>query len=123
MIEDGFNNVAILARQDSYGEASGRPVEKGIKDERRHVAAKELYSADATNFTAEVNKIAASKPDALVLIAFDETTKIIPQLIAKGVGPQDLPDVLRGRQHRRLLRRTSTKGTLKGVKAPSRAPS
>ena len=64
---------------------------------------KKLYSADATNFTAEVNKVAAAKPDAIVLIAFDETKKIIPQLIAKGVGPQDVQIVLRRRQHRRLL--------------------
>ena len=49
-----------------------------------------LYAADAQNFTAEVNEIAASQPDALVLIAFNETTKIIPQLIAKGIGPQDI---------------------------------
>ena len=49
-----------------------------------------LYSADAQNYTAEVNKVAASKPDAIVLIAFEETTKIIPQLIAKGVGPEDV---------------------------------
>ena len=49
-----------------------------------------LYAADAQNFTAEVNKVAAAKPDAIVLVAFDETTKIIPQLIAKGIGPQDV---------------------------------
>ena len=49
-----------------------------------------LYAADAQNFTAEVNKVAASKPDAIVLVSFDETTKIIPQLIAKGIGPQDV---------------------------------
>ena len=48
---------------------------------------KELYSADATNFTAEVNKIAAAKPDAIVLIAFDETKKIIPQLDRQGHRP------------------------------------
>jgi ABC-type branched-subunit amino acid transport system substrate-binding protein len=49
-----------------------------------------LYSADATNYTAEINQIAAAKPDALVLVAFEETTKIIPQLIAKGIGPDDI---------------------------------
>ena len=49
-----------------------------------------LYNADAETFTAEVNKIAAAKPDAIVLVAFDETTKIIPQLVAKGIGPQDI---------------------------------
>ena len=37
-----------------------------------------------------MNKIAAAKPEALVLVSFEEATKIIPQLIAKGVGPQDM---------------------------------
>ena len=89
VIGDGKNNVAILARQDSYGELLAGQIEKGIKAGGGNVVTKQLYSADATNFTAEVNKVAASKPDALVLVAFDETKKIIPALIAKGVGPQD----------------------------------
>jgi branched-chain amino acid transport system substrate-binding protein len=90
VIGDGKNNVAILARQDSYGELLAGQIEKGIKSGGGNVVTKQLYSADATNFTAEVNKVAASKPDALVLVAFDETKKIIPALKAKGVGPQDV---------------------------------
>ena len=90
VVGDGFNHVAILARQDSYGELLANQIDKGIKAGGGTVVTKQLYSADATNFTAEVNKVAASKPDAVVLVAFDETKKIIPQLIAKGVGPQDV---------------------------------
>ena len=90
VIGDGKNNVAILARQDSYGELLAGQIEKGIKAGGGNVVTKQLYSADATNYTAEVNKVAASKPDAIVLVAFDETKKIIPSLIAKGVGPQDV---------------------------------
>jgi len=90
VIGDGKNNVAILARQDSYGELLASQIEKGIKAGGGNVVTKQLYSADATNFTAEVNKVAASKPDAVVLVAFNETTKIIPTLISKGVGPQDV---------------------------------
>ena len=89
VIEDGHSNVAILARQDSYGELLAAQTEKGLKDGGANVAAKILYSADATNYTAEINKIAATKPDAIVLIAFNETTKIIPAMVAKGIGPQD----------------------------------
>ena len=91
LIEDGKNNIAILARQDSYGELLAGQIEKGIKAGGANVAVKKLYSADATNFTAEVNAVASKKPDALVLVAFDETKKIIPALIAKSVGPQDVP--------------------------------
>lgn len=87
---DGKQNVAILARQDSYGEALADQVEMGLKEAGVTVAAKTLYSADATNYTAEVNEIAATQPDALVLIAFNETTKIIPELIAKGIGPDEV---------------------------------
>ena len=89
-VEDGFDNVAIMARQDFYGEGLADQVEATLEEKGASVADYVLYSADAQNFTAEVNKIAASKPDALVLVAFNETTKIIPQLIAKGIGPQDI---------------------------------
>jgi ABC-type branched-subunit amino acid transport system substrate-binding protein len=90
IVDDQFNNVAILARQDSYGEGLANRLQEILKEKGATVAAYELYSADATNYTAEVNKIAASKPDALALIGFEETTKIVPQLIAKNVGPQDV---------------------------------
>ena len=89
VIEDGKNNVAILARQDSYGELLAGQIEKGIKAGGGQIATKQLYSADATNYTAEINKVAATKPDAIILVAFDETKKIIPGLIAKGIGPKD----------------------------------
>ena len=116
VIEDGKNNVAILARQDSYGEALAAQVEKGIKSGGGNVATKQLYSADATNFTAEVNKVAASKPDAVVLIAFDETKKLIPQLIAKGVGPKDVQTYFVD-GNTADYSKDFPKGTLKGVKA------
>jgi len=89
-VQDGYSNVAILARQDAYGEGLAEQVDETLTEKGANVAAHVLYAADAQNFTAEVNEIAAAKPDALVLIAFNETTKIIPQLIAKGIGPQDI---------------------------------
>lgn len=89
-VEDGFQNVAIMARQDFYGEGLAEQVKATLEEKGATVAEFVLYAADAQNYTAEVNKVAASKPDAIVLIAFEETTKIVPQLIAKGVGPQDV---------------------------------
>jgi ABC-type branched-subunit amino acid transport system substrate-binding protein len=88
--EDGFQNVAIMARQDFYGEGLAEQVQTTLQERGVDVADFVLYSADAQNYTAEVNQIAAAKPDALVLVAFEETTKIVPQLIAKGIGPQDI---------------------------------
>lgn len=116
VIEDGHNNVAILARQDSYGELLAGQVEKGIKAGGGNVVVKKLYSADATNFTAEVNAVAAKKPDAIVLIAFNETTKIIPTMIAKGIGPK-AQQVYFVDGNTADYSKDFPKGTLTGVKA------
>jgi ABC-type branched-subunit amino acid transport system substrate-binding protein len=116
VLEDGHNNVAILARQDSYGELLAGQVEKGIKAGGGTVATKQLYSADATNFTAEVNKAASTKPDAVVLIAFNETTKIIPTMVAKGIGPKD-QQVYFVDGNTADYSKDFPKGTLTGVKA------
>jgi len=87
---DGFTDIAVMARQDFYGEGLAQQVKSTFEEKGGTVSEFLLYSADAENFTAEVNKIAAAKPEALVLVSFEEATKIIPQLIAKGVGPQDI---------------------------------
>ncbi len=116
VLGDGHTNVAILARQDSYGELLAAQVAKGIKAGGGTVATKQLYSADATNFTAEVNKVAATKPDAVVLIAFNETTKIIPTMIGKGIGPQQ-QQVYFVDGNTADYSKDFPKGTLTGVKA------
>jgi branched-chain amino acid transport system substrate-binding protein len=90
LAEDGHDNVAILARQDSYGEALADQVEKVFTDNGGNITDKILYDANASTFGAEVQKVAASQPDAVVLIAFSETIKIIPEMIKNNIGPDDL---------------------------------
>ena len=89
-VEDGHTNVAVMARQDAYGQGLAEQVVETLKEKGATVTANVLYNADAENFTAEVNKVAASKPDAVVLVALEETTKIVPQFVSKGIGPQDV---------------------------------
>src|SRR4051794_15100135 len=121
IVQDGFKNVAILARQDSYGEGLANQLEQTIKDQGSNVSTKVLYSADATNFTADINKVAASKPDAVALIAFEETTKIVPGLIAKGIGPQDVQTYFVD-GNTADYSKDFDPGTLKGVKATFPTP-
>jgi branched-chain amino acid transport system substrate-binding protein len=90
VVEDGGQNVAVMGRQDFYGEGLAERVRDVLEEKGATVPEYILYNADAQNFTAEVNQIASAKPDSLVLIGFEETTKIIPELIANGVGPQDI---------------------------------
>ncbi len=89
-VQDGNKNVAVLARQDFYGSGLADSAASNLEAAGANVAAKVLYNADAENFTAEINEIAAAKPDALILVAFNETTKMIPALIRKGIGPDKI---------------------------------
>jgi hypothetical protein len=81
LIADDKQNVAIMARQDSYGEALADNVEKFFKEAGGTIVSKQLYSPEAATYTAEVEAIKAEDPDAIVLISFDETKKIVPELI------------------------------------------
>lgn len=83
---DGHQNIAILARQEAYGEALAKNVRKFFEEGGGKVVSYQLYDPNAANFTAEVDKIKSQDPDAIVVIAFDETKKIIPQLVKVGLG-------------------------------------
>jgi branched-chain amino acid transport system substrate-binding protein len=121
IVQDGFKNVAIMARQDSYGEGLAKQLEQTLKDQGSNVAVKVLYSADATNYTAEINKVAAAKPDAIALIAFEEATKIVPGLIAKNIGPQDVQTYFVDGDTADYSKDFDP-GTMKGVKATFPTP-
>jgi branched-chain amino acid transport system substrate-binding protein len=116
VLQDGAKSVAIMARQEAYGEALADNTEKTIKDQGGNVAAKVLYSVDATSYTSEVQKIKDAKPDAIVLIAFNETTKIIPELESAGIGPQDVQTYFVD-GNTADYSKDFPKGALKGIKA------
>ncbi len=90
LIEDGRQNVAILARQDAYGETLAKEVKKNLEDAGSTVAASVLYDEKNGPGDTQITEIANAKADAVVLIAFDETTTIIPKLIQAGAGPKDV---------------------------------
>lgn len=86
VIGDGKQNLAILARQDSYGEALADNVKKFYEEAGGNVVSFQLYSPEAANYNAEVQAIKSKDPDAIVLISFDEVKKIIPALIQADLG-------------------------------------
>jgi ABC-type branched-subunit amino acid transport system substrate-binding protein len=86
VIGDGHQNIAILARQDSYGEALANNVKNFFTQAGGKVVSFQLYDPNAASFSAEVQQIKSQDPDAIVLIAFDETKKIVPELVKAGLG-------------------------------------
>lgn len=86
---DGYKKVAFLVFNDTYGtglrnavqetvEAAGGEVVYGGKGEG------DEFPAGQTTFSSEVGGALAAKPDAIVILAFDETKQIVPELAAQG---------------------------------------
>ncbi len=90
VLSDGHQAVAIMALQDPYGEGLADNVEKSVTGGGGEVVEKVIYDPAAANYSAEVGKIQAANPEALVLIGFEETKKIIPELISQGIGPDEV---------------------------------
>jgi len=90
LIEDGRQNVAILARQDAYGETLAKEITKNLEAAGSKVAASVLYSEKDGPGDTQIAEIADANADAVVLVAFEETTTIIPKLIQAGAGPKDV---------------------------------
>jgi len=87
--QDGFTNVGFLVFNDTYGtglrnstqqtvEAAGGKCVYGCQGDG------DEFPAGQTTFSAEVQAVTATNPDAIVIIAFDETKSIVPELAASG---------------------------------------
>lgn len=87
--QDGYQKVAFLVFNDTYGtglrdavqttiEGSGGECVYGCKGDG------DEFPAGQTTFQSEVAAATASNPDAIVVLAFDETKAIVPELQASG---------------------------------------
>ena len=91
LIKDGRQNVAILARQDAYGETLAEEIGKGLEAAGSKVVRDRVLRREGAVLRLPGRGDRGSGADAVVLIAFEETTSIVPQLIQAGAGPQDIP--------------------------------
>lgn len=87
VLQDGFTKVAIMSLQDSYGDGLNANVTKAVTEGGGEIVANVVYDPKATDFAADVAKIKAAGPEAIVLIGFDESAQIIQELVKQGIGP------------------------------------
>ncbi|TFV82829.1 branched-chain amino acid ABC transporter substrate-binding protein [Blastococcus sp. CT_GayMR20] len=91
ILADGNNTVGILALNDPYGTGLADVIYEnllagGLSEE--DVPEPIIYDPQAANFDAEVQQMVDLNPDAIVVIGFEESSKIIQSLNAEGIGPQ-----------------------------------
>lgn len=88
-IDSGLTKVAVVARQDSYGEGLQKAFSKNFTEAGGTVTSEILYDPEAPTFDAEVAEIKAGAPEAVVVIGFEETVKLLQEMIKQGIGPGD----------------------------------
>ena len=117
MIEDGVANAAILARQDSYGEGLQQFTQIPFEDQGGEVVLSQVYDPEASSFEAEVDAVISEDPDALVMIGFDESSRIMTSLFEGGFTPEEKQIYLvDGNIGNALGENFSEPGTLVGIK-------
>ena len=88
VLQDGAQTVAILALNDAYGTGLADAAEATITAGGGEVVVKTIYDPTAASFDTEVDAVVAADPDAIILIGFDESAKILKSMVEKGIGPK-----------------------------------
>lgn len=114
-IDKGITKLAVIARQDPYGEGLKDATVKDFEAAGGTVTANLLYDPAATSFEAEVAEIKASGPEAVAVIGFEETVKLLQEMIKQGVGPKDVPLYLVDGNISTTAYADFPKNTMKGV--------
>lgn len=85
IVSDGYSNVALVGRADDYGKGLVDATAKALESSGATIATKEMYDPKATNFDAVVQKVVGAKPDAVVVVAFEEGKQILSGLVESGL--------------------------------------
>jgi len=115
MIEDGQSTVALLALQDPYGEGLLNFTKLPFEEAGGEVVVERVYDPNAANFDAEIDEVVSAEPDAVVLIGFDESSRIMTGLFEQGITPDQLY-LVDGNISNATGEDFTTEGALVGVK-------
>jgi branched-chain amino acid transport system substrate-binding protein len=129
IVSDNKHKVAILTRNDSYGTGFGSALQSALTQSGATVVANDAYDPSASDFHADVAKIANKGADAVVVIGFnDDGAKVIKEMIAQNIGPKQVQIYTADGMQSSSLGKTidpANPGIVNGIKgtAPAAAPS
>jgi hypothetical protein len=89
--DDGNSSLVIMNFDDDYGNGLAEDLAAAFEEAGGTVAGRITYDPQAQTFDAEVQEALATDADAIALIGFDETSRLLVALVEQGLGPQDIP--------------------------------
>ena len=113
MAKEGAKNVVVLNLDDAYGNGLAKYAMAAFTGTSTNI----VYNPQAAEFSADVAKAKAAKPDAIAIIGFDETAKIFTELIKQGIGPDKVKTYLVDGNLSSGAYADLPAGIMKGVKA------
>ncbi|WP_062464782.1 ABC transporter substrate-binding protein [Demequina soli] len=87
MMTDGAKNIAVLVQNDDYGTSFRNVVQETVEAAGGTITygtSGQEIDPKATNYEADVQNALATNPDAILMIAFNQTAQIIPALVSSG---------------------------------------
>lgn len=81
---DGHQTLGLIVLNDSYGTGLANYVTEAFEGAGGEVVAAPTFNAGDTTFNAQVSEVLAEDPDAISIIAFDQTKTIVPTLVDEG---------------------------------------
>ena len=90
MASCGAQTLGMIVLNDAYGTGLRDNVQKAFEAAGGKVVDQELFNEGDSQFSSQVDKVVAAKPDAIAVISFDQAKQIIPLLTAKGVKPTQM---------------------------------
>jgi hypothetical protein len=92
--EDGAASIVILNFDDDYGNGLADDLAASFEAGGGEVVDTITYDPQAQTFDAEVGQALEADADAIALIGFDETSRLLVTLVEQGLGPNDIPTYL-----------------------------
>lgn len=77
---DGAQTLGMIVLNDAYGTGLAEFTTESFEAAGGEVVAQELFNVGDTSFDAQVSSVTGANPDAIAVIAFDETKTIVPAL-------------------------------------------
>ncbi|MGH3882197.1 MAG: ABC transporter substrate-binding protein [Pseudonocardiaceae bacterium] len=89
MATDGAQRISLLARNDPYGSGLADNTAQNLRDAGipQNQIQKIIYDPNATSYNTEIDDVRQFNPNAIAVIGFDESKKIITRMSEVQIGP------------------------------------
>jgi branched-chain amino acid transport system substrate-binding protein len=93
LLDDGKKKIGILVFNEDYGTSLRDVITKTVTGGGGEIVygkSGQEFDPKASNFSSDVQSVLAASPDAVVVIAFDQTKQILPELLSAGFPTKDI---------------------------------